>query len=80
MLDLTNLFTLGDITGSPAVWVALKFASDGSVNYADGAHVDNIVLRKYVSGAAGAAPEGTLIEPAGDGLIEVPSSEEFSIQ
>jgi uncharacterized protein YkwD len=51
-LDLANVPTLGDLTGRSAVWIALVFSSDGSVSYADGAHADNIVVRKYVTAAA----------------------------
>ena len=50
VLDLTDVPTLGDVTGQPEVWVALIFRSDSSVNYAAGAYVDDVVLRKYTGG------------------------------
>jgi subtilisin family serine protease len=81
-LDLTDVYILGDITGSPQVWVAFKFESDSSINYPEGAYVDNIVLRKYVSAAAGAQPRpaDATPEPAGGDFVDAPSSEEFSIK
>jgi len=54
VLDLADVYTLGNLMGQSQVWIALRFVSDGSETYAQGAHVDNIVLRKYVG--AGAAP------------------------
>jgi len=44
--DLTNVYTLGDLRGQPAVWIAFVFTSDPSLTYAEGAYVDDIVLRK----------------------------------
>jgi predicted secreted protein len=44
--DLTNVYTLGNLTGQPQVWVAFVFISDSALNYAEGAYVDDIVLRK----------------------------------
>jgi hypothetical protein len=58
-LDLTAVPTLGDLTGQSAVWIALVFGSDASVNYSEGAYVDDIVLRKYVP--AGGQSQG--LEP-----------------
>jgi hypothetical protein len=45
-IDLTNVFTIGDLRGQPNVWIALIFRSDDSINYPHGAYVDDIVLRK----------------------------------
>jgi len=50
-LDLTDVNQLGDLTGQSQVWVALIFTSDQSVNNAEGAYVDNIVLRKSLTEA-----------------------------
>jgi len=47
-LDLMNAPGLGNLTGRPNVWIALRFLSDGSINYPEGAYVDNLLLRKYV--------------------------------
>jgi len=44
--DLTDVYGLGNITGQPAVWVAFFFSSDLTVTEAEGAYVDDIVLRK----------------------------------
>ena len=41
---------LGSLCGQPEVWVAFIFTSDGAVTD-KGAFVDDVVLRKYVSGA-----------------------------
>lgn len=46
ILDLSNVYQLGNLMGQPAVWVALVFESDESVAFSEGAYVDNIVLRK----------------------------------
>ncbi len=35
-LDLTNVYSLGDLTGEPQVWIAFIFQSDGSISGADG--------------------------------------------
>ena len=45
-LDLSNVYTLGNLLGKPEVWVAFVFESDASTNYPEGGYVDNIVLRK----------------------------------
>jgi hypothetical protein len=52
ILDLANVYTLGNLLGQPQVWVALRFSSDGSNTYAEGGYVDNIVLRKCPTGGA----------------------------
>ena len=48
-LNLTDVFTLGDLTGQPEVWVAFIFQSDGSVTE-QGVFVDDLVLRQDVAG------------------------------
>jgi len=53
MLDLTDVPTLGNLMGQPQVWIAMVFLSDFSNNYPEGAYVDDIVLRKHVSGLGG---------------------------
>jgi hypothetical protein len=45
-LDLTSVFTLGDLRGQSQVWVAIIFNTNSTVNYPEGAYVDNVVLRK----------------------------------
>jgi len=53
MLDLTDVPTLGNLMGQTQVWIAMVFLSDFSNNYPEGAYVDDIVLRKHVSGLGG---------------------------
>jgi hypothetical protein len=59
--DLTNVYELGDLTGEPQVWIAFVFSSDYSVTEANGAFIDNVVLRKCDSncGTAGSQPVNT---------------------
>ncbi len=64
VLDLTNVPTLGNLMGRPSVWVALRFTSDVSNYYPEGAYVDNIVLRKCTGGFwAGAHSRFHLFQP-----------------
>jgi hypothetical protein len=49
--DLTNVYTLGNLTGSSTIWIAFVFSSDDSITYPEGAYVDNVVLRKLASSA-----------------------------
>ena len=49
VLDLSNVYNLGNLMGQSNVWVALVYSSDASNNYPEGAYVDNIVLRKCTS-------------------------------
>jgi hypothetical protein len=63
-LDLTAVPTLGDLTGEPSVWIALIFVSDFSITFPEGAHVDDIVLRKYVGPSAASQPEAAPPDPA----------------
>jgi hypothetical protein len=46
--DLTDVYTLGDLTGDPNVWIAFIFTSDVS-DGAIGAFLDDIVVRKEVT-------------------------------
>lgn len=45
-IDLTNVYVLGDITGAPQVWFALRFTSDGSISY-KGAYADDVKISKF---------------------------------
>lgn len=69
-LDLADVPTLGNLLGRSSVWVALSFTSDISVNKAEGAYVDDIVLRKY---AAAAAHSSTASQSINVGFPAVPS-------
>jgi C1A family cysteine protease/predicted secreted protein len=55
-LDLSDVYTLGNLLGQPEVWIALVFQSDSGTNYPEGAYVDNVVLRKYLATAGQPAP------------------------
>ncbi len=74
VLDLSSVPTLGNLMDQPQVWVALIFGSNDSINNPEGAYVDNIVLRKYVS-VSGAAPPATAsaeFVPQGAHIDDVP--------
>jgi hypothetical protein len=55
MLDLSEVYMLGNLLGETEVWIALVFESDYSVNSPEGAYVDDIILREYVP-AVGQTP------------------------
>ncbi len=48
-LDLSDIYMIGDLLGQPHVWIRLRFRSDESITYPEGAYVDNIVLRKCMT-------------------------------
>lgn len=52
VMDLSNVYTLGNLLGQPNVWIAFRFYSDASTNASEGAYLDNIVLRKCPTGAS----------------------------
>ena len=54
--DLTDVGDLGDLTGQPAVWVAIVFESDLDTACQEGAFVDDIVLRAFAGGARPTPP------------------------
>jgi uncharacterized repeat protein (TIGR01451 family)/CSLREA domain-containing protein len=64
VLDLTNVYTLGNLTGQPNVWVALIFSSNSINTYPEGAYVDEIVLRKCSTGCTGLAAPAPLAPSA----------------
>ncbi len=47
--DLTNVYTLGDVTGQPQVWIGFFFRSSAANNRAEGAYVDDGTLRALVT-------------------------------
>ena len=57
--DLTNVYTLGDVTGQPRVWIGFFFRSDSAYNYAEGAYVDDITLRALVTEISTTTPTPT---------------------
>lgn len=54
VLDLRDAYTQGDLTGDSSVWVAIVFRSDGGTTQAEGAYVDDVLLRQCLSGDCGA--------------------------
>ncbi len=56
-LDLTDVPHLGDLTGQSNVWLAFEFRSDSGGNSAEGAYVDDIVVRKFVSHSGAVHPQ-----------------------
>ncbi len=75
VLDLSNVHTLGDLTGRPKVWVLFAFISDGSRSLPEGAYVDDILVRKFVPGVASAGPQPSEQVPAAavPGLVQAPA-------
>jgi len=71
VLDLTNIPNLGNLKATGQVWVGLLFTSDEDTHLAEGGFVDDIVLRKCVSGSC---PTSSSLEahPAESGLVEWP--------
>jgi len=55
-LDFSDVPTLGDLRGESQVWVGIRFLSDESIIYAEGAYVDNILIRKNTSSAYADTP------------------------
>ncbi len=69
-LDLSNVYTLGDLRGQSQVWVAIIFESDYIVNYPEGAYVDNIVVRRCMTTTCQGSPVNQ-IEAIGSQIIEM---------
>jgi hypothetical protein len=67
VLSLKDVPGLGDLSGQEEVWIALLFVSDGVVRLQEGAHIDDIVLRKYVGRLADLPEEVT---PALEGTAQ----------
>jgi len=63
-LDLANVPGLGTLIGDGEVWIAFLFHSDESVQAANGAQVDDVVVR-VGSAAANQAPQVTVTSPNG---------------
>ena len=73
-LDLTNVWTLGDLRGRANVWIAIYFISDFSNTYPVGAYVDNVLLRKCPGGTCPALLNNT-VDP--DQVSDTPSFMQF---
>lgn len=75
VLDLTSIPDLGNLAGRQSVWIAIVFSGDATVNRAEGAYIDDIVLRKYVA-PGGAAPPSEPAATAAElegALVEAPA-------
>jgi Zn-dependent metalloprotease len=64
-LDLTNVYALGNLTDDSQVWVQVRFHSDSSVSFPEGAFVDDLVIRQCLGGACPSAEEAL---PVGSSL------------
>ena len=78
--DLTNVYTLGDLRGQPSVWIAFRFVADESITFSEGAHVDDIVLRKCtfpscpaVVNAMSGPGSGQFLEAPGSAALTEPT-------
>ena len=63
-LDLSNVPDLGNLIGRPNVWIAIAFSSDLDTTRAEGAYVDNILLRKFLPGGTATTPQLEVASPA----------------
>lgn len=71
-LDLTNVYTIGNLMGQPNVWIRLRFYSDYSNTYAEGGYVDDVVLRKCPSGGTCLTASPSAL-PKGSRIFESPA-------
>ena len=69
-LDFRNVPNLGNLVGSPQVWIGISFLSNDSVSYPQGAFVDNVILNKCLSGC----PSPSALSPGDDAaaVVEYP--------
>lgn len=67
-LDLSNVFTIGNLLGRPNVWVRLRFRSDTDTAVSEGAYLDNVVLRKCLSPTCSTTNSASL--PEGSRVVE----------
>jgi hypothetical protein len=63
-LDLANVYNLGNVLGYSQVWVRFAFVSDGSINLANGAQIDDVLLAVEMP-AANQTPVVSLTSPDG---------------
>lgn len=71
-LDLTDVYTLGNLTGEPRVWIALGFESDSRITYPGGAFLDDIELRRCTFKCA--PTHSTFASGIGSELVRAPVS------
>jgi hypothetical protein len=61
---------MGSLLGQGNVWIAVLFESDGSEHFAEGAHVDNILVRKCPTGGSCPSVASAQSGPPGSQLVE----------
>lgn len=59
VFDLTDVYTLGDLTGQPQVWVVIAFQSDVNTHFAEGVYIDDVEILKFVEGESTPTPTPT---------------------
>jgi hypothetical protein len=69
-LNLANVPNMGSLLGQGNVWIAVLFESDGSEHFAEGAHVDNILVRKCPTGGSCPSVASAQSGPPGSQLVE----------
>jgi predicted GH43/DUF377 family glycosyl hydrolase len=67
--DFRNVQGLGNLIGSPNVWIGIAFLSNEATTYPQGAYVDNVILNKCVSNCPSA---GSLAAAESDDIVEYP--------
>ena len=67
-LDLTDVFTLGNVCGQSRVWIGVAFRSDPAVVY-EGSYVDNVTLTATVPGGGGQQQESGLVLTADTDVV-----------
>jgi bacillolysin len=72
VLDLTDVYTLGNLAGQGSVWIAVVFRSDQTETQPEGAHVDDLVLRKCAGGCATASANA--LTSLGSQLVSYPAA------
>ena len=71
ILDLGNVNTLGNLIGQTNVWIGIYFYSNSSIVYSEGAHVDDILLRKCTTGNCTRSPM-VFVDPQSSDMITFP--------
>jgi hypothetical protein len=64
VLDFGNVSDYGDMTGQPQVWAGFYFHSDAADVSAEGAYVDDILIRKCMGGGCAADATGLSVQEA----------------
>jgi hypothetical protein len=82
VFDLTNVYSIGDLTGQPQVWIGFLFTSDNTITCEAGVYVDDVVIRASASQtftiSASAGANGS-ISPSGDVTVIKGEDQTFNI-